>query len=237
MKIMKKKRRRRLQFILGGADERWEIEYATWTPVKQTGLLTFSGGRCSGTLVGPKTVLTAGHCVHSGKRGNWYNKFVFYPGRTSTSTSPYKSYTYSTMMTFEGWILNSDFDWDIALVELSSVPSPDIQYNYLGYDNNINTNYYFHGKGYPGNKPYGSMWSTEDYISQTTTNQLRTDDTDSYYGYSGSPFYCYDENNVPIIYAAHSGAGFDTKYYHRHTRITSTKFATFCTWINNPSVC
>jgi len=222
------------RLIILGSDTRYEITSATYTPVKETGLLTFSGGSCSAALIGPRTVLTAGHCVHEGDGGSWYNNFRFYPSRTSTFAST--GYYWSRAFTFQGWSNDGDYDWDIALVELSV--SPNKGWLSMGYDGGIDDTWYFYSKGYPGDKPYGSMWSTGDYISDANTNTLETDDSDTYDGHSGAPWYAYPSYlTYPRIFAAHSGSGWWFGSYNRHTRITSTKFSAFCTWINNPSLC
>jgi V8-like Glu-specific endopeptidase len=221
-------------------DTRYEILTNTWTPVKQAGLLEIGTmGSCSAALIGPRTILTAGHCVHEGAGGDWYSGFRFYPGRISSDISSASSsyYTWSNAMSFVGWTVDGNYDWDIALIQLSS--SPNIGYISMGYDTSINDDWYVYSKGYPGDKNYGSMWSTSDYIYKAYTNQLWTDDSDTYYGHSGAPWYAYPSYlTYPRIFAAHSGFGtYNGTPYNRHTRITSTKFTAFCTWINDPSLC
>lgn len=51
---------------------------------------------CSGAMIKPGVVATAGHCVHSGKPGGWYNSFVFVPGYSrvgSTETRPFGTWS------------------------------------------------------------------------------------------------------------------------------------------------
>jgi len=230
---IKDKKKRRLMIL--GDDTRYEITSATYHPVNKIGLLTFgSGSYCTAALIGPKTILTAGHCVHEGNGGNWYNNFKFYPGKTSTYTPEY--YSWSRAFTFQGWSINGDYDWDIALIELSSYPNKG--WISMGYDTSINDDWYIYSKGYDGDKTYGSMWATSDYISDANDNTLETDDSDTYPGHSGAPWYAYPSYlTYSRIFAAHSGSGWWFGYYNRHTRITSTKFTAFCTWINDATLC
>jgi len=79
------------------------------------------------------------------------------------------------------------------------------------------------------------MWRTDDYVKTAYTDQLLTDESDTVGGFSGASCHFLPQN---VIYAAHSGSvtsGGTT--LNRHTRITSSKFTAFCSWINNPSLC
>ena len=73
-----------------------------WTyPSSTVGKLFFKDAAgysyvCSGAVIRPGVVATAGHCVHSGKPGGWYNSFVFVPGYSrvgSTETRPFGTWS------------------------------------------------------------------------------------------------------------------------------------------------
>lgn len=78
-------------------------------PTRATGKLWFekvpgSGSWfvCSGTMIKPGIVLTAGHCVSSGG-GGWYGSFQFVPGYRS-GAAPYGSWTsWATATTTTEW--------------------------------------------------------------------------------------------------------------------------------------
>ncbi|MCC6304461.1 MAG: trypsin-like serine protease, partial [Rhodobacteraceae bacterium] len=53
-------------------------------PNRAVGLITYQGRHhCTGWLISSNTVVTAGHCVHQGGGGSWYDRtqMRFYPGR------------------------------------------------------------------------------------------------------------------------------------------------------------
>jgi len=233
--------RRRLYIL--GSDTRWEITSA-YSHLLKIGYLYFqdssgSGHGCSAALVASNVIMTAGHCIHEGNGGNWCSNFKFYPGKTSSTSWTPVYYGYS-WMSFTGWTEDGDTDWDIGLIKLSS--SPNRGFINFGYDTSIDEDWYLYCVGYPGDKTSGTMWATSDSVYDTYTNILQTDDSDTVDGQSGSPCYSYKKSSYPIMFAVHSGGNkywswFSYNYYNRHTRITSSKYSSFCTWINDDSLC
>jgi V8-like Glu-specific endopeptidase len=71
-------------------------------PSSAVGKLFFRDGAgnsyiCTGSMIKPGVVLTAGHCVHSGSGDGWYNSFTFVPGFRVTDdgveTRPFGTWT------------------------------------------------------------------------------------------------------------------------------------------------
>ena len=56
----------------------------------------------TGFLIGPCTVMTAGHCVHTGKNGQWMRKIEVIPGMNGAHR-PYGTYISSNFRSVLGW--------------------------------------------------------------------------------------------------------------------------------------
>lgn len=78
-------------------------------PYRVHGKLFFSkpgGGNfiCSGTVIKPRLILTAGHCVHrgSGGSGGFYNRFLFVPAYHN-GQAPYQAWNWRWAVTTGSW--------------------------------------------------------------------------------------------------------------------------------------
>lgn len=72
---------------------------------------------CSGAAIGStkrRLVLTAGHCVHTGRGGGWATEFVFVPYYFNNSR-PHGSFAATYLSSKNGWINNSDFGYDMGI--------------------------------------------------------------------------------------------------------------------------
>ncbi len=60
---------------------------------------------CSASVIGPRVILTAGHCVHSGSGGEtgYYTNWLFIPAY-SLGNAPYKTWGYSFVVTTSSWM-------------------------------------------------------------------------------------------------------------------------------------
>lgn len=93
-------------------------------PYRAVGKLFFTtpngNATCSGAVIAPRVVLTAGHCVHNGK-GNWYSNFMFVPA-FSNGSAPYSSWTSTYMASTGTWVngggtVPNSADW--AMIEIA----------------------------------------------------------------------------------------------------------------------
>ncbi|RCJ27520.1 hypothetical protein A6770_25600 [Nostoc minutum NIES-26] len=59
---------------------------------------------CSGAVIRPRLILTAGHCVHSGSGGNngFYTNFLFVPAYRD-GAAPYRQWSWSRVITTSTW--------------------------------------------------------------------------------------------------------------------------------------
>ncbi len=79
-----------------------------------------SGGdfSCSGSALNSPSkqlVITAGHCVHEGRGGNFVQNWIFIP-RYRNGARPFGTFSAKQFRTFNAWITNSDLSRDVGMV-------------------------------------------------------------------------------------------------------------------------
>ncbi|TQN32519.1 trypsin-like peptidase [Haloactinospora alba] len=60
-------------------------------------------------------VVTAGHCVHGGENGTWMENWTYVP-RYREGDRPHGTFYAKQLRTFNGWINDSNLQWDVAMV-------------------------------------------------------------------------------------------------------------------------
>jgi hypothetical protein len=115
---------RKLKYIFT-PDGRTQVGAMTafpWRTIGQIDMTTTTGSTkaCSGATIGPRAVLTAGHCVHSGPgtngaAGAWYD-VKFSAGRkcatkNNITCNPYGTLSWSHMTTYQAWTNSKDWRW------------------------------------------------------------------------------------------------------------------------------
>lgn len=203
---------------------------------------TFPSGAisdCSGVLVDPLHVLTAGHCVWTFTSSRctppatscWASTIRVIPAYDSGS-APYGEAGFATLYAWTAWTVDEDYDWDIAMIKLDRpVGALTGAYGY-GYNNNdaYFRNNGFRNSGYPAESPYdGEKMYTWTGRFDTIETHILYHNNLSYGGQSGSGVY---SDTPKIVYGVLSH-GHDSVPETGYTRITSDKFSTFGTWISN----
>ncbi|WP_042367223.1 trypsin-like serine peptidase [Streptacidiphilus neutrinimicus] len=145
---------------------------------------------CTGSVVqsqGQSMVVTAAHCVHGGKGGNYNTDIVFVPGYRD-GAEPQGEWPIRSIVVDQRWIDSSDPDLDVAFLVLGSVDGKTIA-SVLG-GNKLGVNAGF-GRtvaltGYPANA--GEPIACFNTTTQQSTYQMKISCPAFPGGTSGSPW-------------------------------------------------
>jgi V8-like Glu-specific endopeptidase len=123
---------------------------------------------CTGALIGPSTVLTAGHCVWDPQYGDgWPDQVVVTPGANGKGSAPFGTYDWEHIYTVQGFTSLYDgvnYTWDamqldMAIITLSEAAGDRV--GWLGYMVDDDSDYDGHLLQYPGDKPYKTQWRAD----------------------------------------------------------------------------
>ena len=160
-------------------------------------LIAYQGFQwCTGFMVSPNTLVTSGHCVHSGGPwGNWYNidQFQVFPGRDGTNT-PFGSCSVQTMWTVGGWVNHSRPHLDYGAMRLScNIGSVTGWFGVYAPRDGALTDAPIRLIGYPGDR-FQEQWGSSDMVRRLRP-RLLCYRNDTVGGHSGSPVWN-DRNNA-----------------------------------------
>lgn len=220
--------------IVHGTDDRVRVFNTTaypWRTICKLEITAADGTTwgCSGAMIGPRTVLTNGHCVFMHDHGGWAKQIRVIPGKNGSS-EPFGSAVSTFYHSVKGWTQSNSSNYDYAVVVL---PSSKKLGNVVGWMGLANLSYFsllglnVNNSGYPGDKPYGTQWWNANNILLVTDRRVYYR-IDTYGGQSGSPDWRYKDGKRHIV-AVHNTGG---SVFNGGVRIVEPVFNNLVNWKN-----
>ncbi|WP_375445813.1 trypsin-like serine peptidase [uncultured Fibrella sp.] len=179
--------------VIIGTDDRVRIANTTIYPYRAICALRITaadGTRWIGTgwLVGPRTVITAGHCVFLHGNGGWARSIEVIPG-LNDAARPYGPAMGTALRSVKGWTEGKKREYDYGAIILPPNSRLGDIVGYFGYavrDNNFLMGSVLNLSGYPGDKGGAQQW----FMARTPkslSDRVITYDIDTMGGQSGAP--------------------------------------------------
>ena len=192
----------------------------------------------TGWFAGPKTIITAGHCVYHPNFGGWANEIKIYPGRYGSNfpfpqNSDFQKPIVSTQFdSVEGWVTDLNTDFDLAVIHLSEpVGNETGWFSIAVKDEAALSDLLVNVSGYPADRDFGRY----QYFAASKIAEVKPSrffyTADTYGGQSGAPVWYQDEAARPVVIGIHS-YGVGTFTLNSATRINADVFQVIKGWID-----
>jgi V8-like Glu-specific endopeptidase len=172
---------------------------------------------CSGTLISPDTVLTAGHCLWSLRYSGPPRAIHVMPGRTDRDTLPFGSARAAGFWVPRGFISGSERAlWDFGVIRVAKpfrhtrrfMPLKALSEDEL---RDVAARYRLTVAGYPSDRPFGTLWSHSERLKRITPRRVFYS-VSTCPGHSGSAVaVAVDRRRGPEIIAVHTTGILDSE--------------------------
>ena len=182
-------------------------------------------GLGTGWLVGPRTVVTAGHCVYMHNHGRWAAGVDVYPARVGDHR-PFRARA-TRLMSVRGWTEQAKPESDYGGIEVDRDLSDIGSFSYAALPTaELETLQAVNVVGYPADKP-GTMWGHARRLARVTKRQLEYE-IDTINGNSGGPVFAL-RNDEAIAVGIHNYGNL-ARMRNLATRITKGVYANIRDW-------
>ncbi len=194
-----------LESIIGPTDDRVRVldtDLAPWRMVCALRMRGQSGAGAIGTgwFVGPKTLLTAGHCVHSTQFfGGWASRIEVSPGRNG-GEFPFRTVRSTRFSSVNRWVEAADPDFDIGCIHLDDPLGDEVGWFSVGaLSPEELEGFLVNVSGYPGDRGGGTeQYHHRNRILRVTERRLFYD-VDTFGGQSGAPVWIHETDTAPPL--------------------------------------
>lgn len=233
-----------LETILGD-DERVRITDTENAPWRMICSLVIRGPTATmigtGWFAGPRTIITAGHCVFHPKMGGAAEEITIYPGRDG-QRSPYGQLTSKRFSTTKEWLDTLAQDFDYAAIHLGpeaeEITKTTGWFSTTVLNDAALKNQCVNVSGYPGDKGLGVLRGSEQWFHAKQVVSLTPlrifYDVDTMAGQSGAPTWMQTPEGPRVVgvhaYGASVATGVKT---NSAPRITAEVFEMIKGWIEN----
>lgn len=179
--------------VVVGPDDRVQVGDTAvypWRAIASLSITAANGTSWIGTgwFIGPRLLMTAGHCVHMADQGGWARQIEVMPGRNG-GTLPYGSVVSTQFGSVEGWTRDRNRDFDYGVIMLGPDQRLGDTVGTFGWESRSDAGLLgatINLSGYPGDKPAGTQWFHSNTIKAVTPNTFSYD-VDTAGGQSGAP--------------------------------------------------
>ena len=194
-----------LMEVVLGQDDRVRIgktANSPWNGICQLGIRAKNGSRYFGTgwLIGPRTVITAGHCVYLHNAGGWAKSIDVAAGRNGLKR-PFGTITSAKFASVRGWVKGRNRSMDYGVIQLSKPftrvgSTRPFAFDFAALSDDKLKNSRVNLSGYPADsfgtgKDGTKQWFHARRVSGVSSRTFKYD-IDTGGGQSGSPVWVYD---------------------------------------------
>ncbi|HEX5688418.1 MAG TPA: serine protease, partial [Roseiflexaceae bacterium] len=218
--------------LTGDTDDRALVEDTEaypWRCICALRITAADGSRWLGTgwLAGPRTIVTAGHCVYLRRHGGWAREVEVIPG-LSAEQRPYGACTATSFRSVRGWARGAKPGHNYGAVILPPDRAFGNLVGFFGFTGLADLdlkNLHVNLAGYPCDKPEATQWRHARPLDFVTPRTLEYR-VDTLGGQSGAPVWQL-KNGERYVVGIHVGAG---AFGNAAIRITSPVFDNLSAW-------